>query len=66
MADGDGQGIGCIVGLRNLGQAKLKPDHFLYLLFAARPVIGNPLLYLGWGIFIGWDSLISGCRIAIA
>ncbi len=55
------QGICGIIGAGDFGKPQLQAHHFLNLLLAAGAVIGYSLLYLGWSVFIGWDSSI-GCR----
>ena len=59
VADGDSQGIGGVVGLRDFGKPELESDHLLNLLLAAGSIIGDPLLYLGWCILVGRDMPVG-------
>jgi hypothetical protein len=55
VADGNGQGVGSIIGMRNGRQAKNQPDHLLNLRFVGFPIAHHGLFDLGRGVFRNRD-----------
>jgi hypothetical protein len=51
MADGDGQRICGIIGMRSVRQTENQADHLLYLGLISFPIANHRLLDLRWGVF---------------
>jgi hypothetical protein len=50
VADGDGEGVRCVMRRRCLGQAEQQPDHLLYLMLVRAPVADHGTLHFGRGV----------------